>query len=197
MSVRGEVQTVHVKNTGRCKELLIPGARVILQHFDDGHRKTEYDLISVYKSGLGWVNIDSQVPNKVVFDWLQAQDYDLIRPEYTYGSSRIDFYMEKGCEKYLLEVKGCTLEVDGVGYFPDAVSARAVKHLHELINAVSEGYHAIIAFVIAMNGVDTVLPNSERDPDFATAYEQAIAAGVEVLYLPCFVNENTIDIKND
>ena len=118
--VEGKEETVHVKNTGRCKELLLPGADVILEISDNPNRKTKYDLISVYKEGLGLVNIDSQAPNKVVKEWLERQGYDIIKSEYTYGNSRLDFYMERAGEKYLLEVKGCTLEIDGVGYFPDA-----------------------------------------------------------------------------
>ena len=124
VQVDGAMQTVHVKNTGRCKELLLPGADVRLEVCDNPNRKTKYDLVAVYKPSLGWVNIDSQAPNKVVQEWLQTEGYDLVRPEYTYGGSRIDFYMEKGEEKYMLEVKGCTLEVDGIGYFPDAPTLR-------------------------------------------------------------------------
>ena len=120
----GQKETVHVKNTGRCRELLLPGAEVVLEKSDNPNRKTKYDLISVRKENIGWVNIDSQVTNKVMAEWLKTQDYTLIRPEYTYGDSRIDFYMEKGEERYLMEVKGCTLEIDGIGYFPDAPTAR-------------------------------------------------------------------------
>ena len=120
VDVNGQIETVHVKNTGRCKELLLPNSRVILSEADNPARKTRYDLIAVEKAGLGLVNIDSQAPNKVMAEWLRGQDYDFVQPEYTYGKSRIDFYMERGEQKYLLEVKGCTLERDGIGYFPDA-----------------------------------------------------------------------------
>ena len=106
--VAGQEVIVHVKNTGKLGELLLPGAKVVLQQFNDIKRKTQYDLISVYKDGLGWVNIDSLAPNRLVHDWLKAQDFDLIKPEYSFGNSRIDFYMERGGEKFLLEVKGCT-----------------------------------------------------------------------------------------
>ena len=132
VDVNDTVETVHVKNTGRCRELLVPGAAVRLEVSDNPKRKTKYDLVMVHKQGLGWVNMDSQAPNKVVAEWLATGDYDLVKSEYTYGKSRIDFYMEKNGEKYLLEVKGCTLEVDGIGYFPDAPTERGVKHLHEL-----------------------------------------------------------------
>ena len=126
--VNGVTETVHVKNTGRCRELLLPGVDVRLEVSDNPARKTKYDLVAVYKKTLGWVNIDSQAPNKVVKEWLDTQDYDLVRPEYRYGASRVDFYMEKGDMKYLMEVKGCTLEIDGIGYFPDAPTERGVKH---------------------------------------------------------------------
>lgn len=121
--IGGVQETVHVKNTGRMKELLFPGARVTLTCSDNPNRKTKYDLISVYKESLGWVNIDSQAPNKVVGEWLAGSDYTFIKPEYKYGDSRLDFYMEKKDEKYLMEVKGCTLEIDGIGYFPGCTPA--------------------------------------------------------------------------
>ena len=129
--IGGAAETVHVKNTGRCKELLLPGVPVILAKADNPSRKTKYDLIAVKKKGLGWVNIDSQAPNAAVREWLERQRFDRIRPEYVYGDSRIDFYMEKGKRKFLLEIKGCTLEIGGVGYFPDAPTERGVKHIRE------------------------------------------------------------------
>ena len=116
-------------------------------------RKTRYDLVAVRKQNGILFNIDSQAPNKAVSEWLSDQRFDRIIPEYTYGSSRIDFYMESGSDRYLMEVKGCTLELDGIGYFPDAPTERGVKHLHELIRARGEGYHAAVAFVIQMDGV--------------------------------------------
>ena len=187
VQVDGAMQTVHVKNTGRCKELLLPGADVRLEVCDNPNRKTKYDLVAVYKPSLGWVNIDSQAPNKVVQEWLQTEGYDLVRPEYTYGGSRIDFYMEKGEEKYMLEVNGCTLEVDGIGYFPDAPTLRGVKHLHELAKAAQQGYHCAVAFVIQMEGVAEVRPNTATHPQFAEALAQARTAGVKVLFLLCRV----------
>ena len=174
----GHIETVHVKNTGRCRELLREGAAIYLSESDNPARKTRYDLVSVVKESTGVLfNIDSQAPNKVVAEWLRKQDYDVIIPEYAYGSSRIDFYMEKGNEKYLLEVKGCTLEKDGIGYFPDAPTVRGTKHLRELIRAAGEGYHAMVAFVIQMEGVSRVLPNTETDPLFAEALHDAKKAG--------------------
>ena len=192
VELNGKTETVHVKNTGRCKELLLPGADVILSHSGNPSRKTAYDLIAVYKPGIGLVNIDSQVPNLVVKEWLQTQDFDLVRPEYRFGDSRIDFYMEKGKQKYLMEVKGCTLERDGIGYFPDAPTDRGVKHLRELANAASEGYRAYLTFVIQMAGVTKVLPNIEMHPEFGTALKEAEEAGVKVVYLPCRVTRDAI-----
>ena len=189
----GHIETVHVKNTGRCRELLREGAAIYLSESDNPARKTRYDLVSVVKESTGVLfNIDSQAPNKVVAEWLRKQDYDVIIPEYAYGSSRIDFYMEKGNEKYLLEVKGCTLEKDGIGYFPDAPTVRGTKHLRELIRAAGEGYHAIVAFVIQMEGVSRVLPNTETDPLFAEALHDAKKAGVEVLNLKCAVKPDEL-----
>lgn len=196
VEINGNSETVHVKNTGRLGELLVPGAEVVLEQSDKPERKTKYDLISVYKENLGWVNIDSQATNKVVAEWLAGQGYTYIKPEYKYGDSRLDFYMERGEEKFLMEIKGCTLEIDGVGYFPDAPSERAVKHLRELIKAVSEGYHCIVAFVIAMEGVTEVRPNRTAHPEFGQALEEAKKAGVEVWHLTCAVEENRLSICN-
>lgn len=189
-----KLETVHVKNTGRCKELLLPDAEVILEISDNPYRKTKYDLICVYKESLGWVNIDSQAPNRVVGEWLRAQNYTLVKPEYTYGASRVDFYMEKGEEKYLMEVKGCTLAIDGIGYFPDAPTERGIKHLSELAAAAKEGYHCALAFVIQMEGIHEVRPNLVTHPAFGEALDKAQQAGVEVLYLGCHVTEDTLEI---
>ncbi len=194
--IDGHIEKTHVKNTGRCRELLLPGAKVILEVSDNPNRKTKYDLISVYKENLGWVNIDSQAPNKVTAEWLAQQDYTYIKPEYRYGNSRIDFYMEKEEEKYLMEVKGCTLEIDGIGYFPDAPTERGVKHLHELAEAAKAGYHCMAAFVIQMEGIHEVRPNTATHPEFAAAFKAAGAAGVEVLFLCCKVTEDTLKVEN-
>ncbi len=193
--VDGILETVHVKNTGRCRELLLPGARVVLEVSDNPSRKTKYDLVAVYKEGLGLVNIDSQAPNKVAGEWLHSQGYTYIKPEYTYGSSRIDFYMEKGEEKYLLEVKGCTLEIEGIGYFPDAPTERGVKHLRELTEAVKQGYHCAIAFVIQMEGIMEVRPNEATHKEFKTAFDEAKEAGVEVYFLCCKVEEDALNVN--
>jgi sugar fermentation stimulation protein len=194
VDVNDTVETVHVKNTGRCRELLVPGAAVRLEVSDNPKRKTKYDLVMVHKQGLGWVNMDSQAPNKVVAEWLATGDYDLVKSEYTYGKSRIDFYMEKNGEKYLLEVKGCTLEVDGIGYFPDAPTERGVKHLHELEQAQQAGYRCAVAFVVQMEGVTEVRPNISTQPEFGTALAEAKAAGVRVLFLLCRIGRDSLEI---
>jgi len=223
VEIEGEVETVHVKNTGRCKELLLPGVKVYLEKSGNPNRKTAYDLVAVEKSGLGLVNIDSQAPNQVVLEWLRAFSFEKLKPEYVFRDSRVDFYMERAMElpeifweyrkieenvqeniqesiqeniqvqgnirKYLLEVKGCTLERNGIGYFPDAPTERGVKHLRELTKAVQEGYVAILAFVIAMPKVSVVYPNVETHKAFGEALEEAKQAGVKVLFLPCTVTK--------
>ena len=197
VALEGRTETVHVKNTGRCRELLLPGARVLLTPGPGPGRKTAYDLIGVYKDGLGLVNIDSAAPNRVVAEWLAAGGFDRIRPEYTYGASRLDFYMEKDGEAFLMEVKGCTLEADGIGYFPDAPTLRGVKHLRELTAAAGKGYRCAVAFVIQMEGVREVRPNRETDPEFARALEEAESGGVRVLPLPCRVRPDRLEIHGE
>jgi sugar fermentation stimulation protein A len=193
----GHREIVHVKNTGRCKELLIPGCEVWLTAPGTSDRKTKYDLVAVRKKNGILFNIDSQAPNRVVKEWLSDRGYDKVIPEYTYGDSRIDFYMERGNDRYLMEVKGCTLEVDGIGYFPDAPTERGVKHLHELTAAVKKGYRAILAFVIQMDGVSEVRPNVSTHREFGIALDEAKAAGVEVLFLKCHVEPDSLVIVSD
>ena len=194
VEIDGKPETVHVKNTGRCRELLVPGAEVYLTEPGTPGRKTRYDLIAVRKTGGILFNIDSQAPNKVVREWLDTQGFDLVQPEYTYGSSRIEFYMERGREHYLMEVKGCTLEVDGIGYFPDAPTERGIKHLRELIHAAAEGVHAAAAFVIQMDGVSEVRPNIGTHPEFGIVLKEAEDAGVRVLSVPCHVEPGGLNI---
>ena len=203
VSIDGTTETVHVKNTGRCKELLLPGAEVYLTEPCSKGRKTRYDMIAVRKDNGLLINIDSQVPNKVVYEWLSTHGFTKVIPEYTYGNSRIDFCMERSfaniTEKYLMEVKGCTLERDGIGYFPDAPTQRGTKHLRELIKAVQEGYSAYCAFVIQMDGITEVRPNTDTDPEFAAAFEEAKRSGVHILFLPCHVESDSLRIitKNE
>ena len=194
VEIEGQKEIVHVKNTGRCKERLLPGCEVWLTAPGTPNRKTKYDLVAVRKDNGILFNIDSQAPNKVVKEWLALQDYDVVIPEYTYGDSRIDFYMERENQKYLMEVKGCTLEVDGVGYFPDAPTERGVKHIRELIKAKEAGYTAILAFVIQMDGVSEVRPNVDTHPEFGTALEEAKKAGVELWFLKCHVEPDKLVI---
>ena len=202
VDIDGHKETVHVKNTGRCKELLIPGCEVWLNAPGTPGRKTKYDLVAVRKNSGVLFNIDSQAPNKVVKEWLETKDFDKVIPEYTYGDSRIDFYMESGddgagTKKYLMEVKGCTLEVNGIGYFPDAPTERGVKHIHELIKAKEAGYHAILAFVIQMDGVTEVFPNRDTHPEFADAFYAAKEAGVKILNLTTHVTPEELIITGE
>ena len=191
----GKRETVHVKNTGRCRELLLPGAEVWLTAPGTEGRKTKYDLVTVRKENGLLVNIDSQAPNAVVKEWLEKQQYDAVVPEYTYGDSRIDFYMERGAERTLMEVKGCTLEREGIGYFPDAPTDRGVKHMRELAKAVKDGYRAALAFAIQMDGIKEVRPNIQTHPEFGTAMQKARDAGVEILFLSCHVEPDGLTVK--
>ena len=194
VSVGGAIETVHVKNTGRCRELLVPGAQVYLTAPGTADRKTRYDLVAVRKNDGLLINIDSQAPNKAALEWLQDQPFRKVAPEYRYGASRIDFYMEREDARYLMEVKGCTLERDGIGYFPDAPTERGIKHLHELIRALRDGFHSILAFVIQMDGVCEVRPNVQTHPAFGEAMEAAKRAGVEILFLPCHVEADGLTV---
>ncbi|MGN0631672.1 MAG: DNA/RNA nuclease SfsA [Ruminococcus sp.] len=199
VDIGGKTETVHVKNTGRCRELLLPGSKVILEKSDNPDRKTKYDLIAVYKNGLGLVNIDSQAPNKVVKEWLESKpdlfsDITYLKPEFTYGKSRFDFYLECGGRKILIEVKGCTLEINGTGYFPDAPTERGVKHLYELAKASKHGYDCFAAFAITMPKITKVMPNIQTHKEFGEALEYAAGQGVKILYLPCNVKEDGLEI---
>ena len=195
--IDGNPEQVHVKNTGRLQELLLPNAKVTLQRTDNPDRSTAYDLISVYKPRLKWVNIDSLAPNELMKQQFMSLNYDVVRPEYTFGDSRFDFYMEREGEKYLTEVKGCTLAADlkrGIGLFPDAPTERGVKHLEELAAAAKEGYHCQIVFVIQMNGIHMVFPNDDTQPEFGQALVRAAKAGVQVVYYSCHVEADSIKI---
>lgn len=199
--VDGKQEHVHVKNTGRLRELLVPDAKVTLQRSSRQERKTAYDLISVYKPGLKWVNIDSFAPNALMKLLLENDGfYDLVKPEYSYGNSRFDFYMESQGRKYLREVKGCTLTADpgtGIGLFPDAPTERGVKHLHELAEAEKNGFHCTICFVIQMNGIHMVDPNDVTQPEFGQALVRAAEAGVGVVSYRCHVEADSIKITGE
>ncbi|MDE6674924.1 MAG: A/G-specific adenine glycosylase [Acetatifactor sp.] len=192
-------EKVHVKNTGRCRELLIPGAPVYLEKSGNPARSTSYDLIAVEKKGR-LINMDSQAPNRVVLEWLQTRqlfpDLVSIRPETVYGSSRLDFYIETAREKIFMEVKGVTLEEEGEARFPDAPSERAVKHVEELIRARREGYGAYVLFVIQMKGVNYLIPNAATHPEFAEALRRASQAGVKILAYDCQVTADSLAIAD-
>lgn len=199
VEVEGRKETVHVKNTGRCAELLQTGARVYLQESDNPDRKTKWDLIAVEK-GSRMVNMDSQIPNKVVKEWLEAghlfENITRIQPEFTYGNSRFDLYVEADGKRIFIEVKGVTLEQDGVVRFPDAPSDRAVKHVEELKAAVKEGYEAYVFFVIQMKDVRYFTPNMDTHPAFGEALRDAARAGVHVLAYDCEVSSDRIAIAD-
>ena len=190
VEIDGQPETVHVKNTGRCRELLVPGAEVFCQHFDSTARKTQYDLICVRK-GPYLINMDSQAPNAAVKEWLLSGGLGPItnlRPETVHGDSRFDFSFQKDGKPCFLEVKGVTLEEQGICAFPDAPTQRGAKHLRGLQRAAQEGFGAYVLFVIQMKPVRFLHPNDATDPDFGSALRQAAAAGVRVLAVDCFIS---------
>lgn len=197
--LNGRKETVHVKNTGRCAELLVPGASVYIQRSANPDRKTKWDLISVEK-GERMINMDSQIPNRLVEEWIRGghlfRDVTLVRPETTYGNSRFDLYVEAEGKRIFIEVKGVTLEENGVCRFPDAPSERAVKHLEELILAKQEGYETYVFFVIQMKDVRYFTPNTDTHPAFAEALRRAAAAGVHILAYDCTVSTDSIEIDS-
>ena len=197
--LNGRKETVHVKNTGRCAELLVPGASVYIQRSANPDRKTKWDLISVEK-GERMINMDSQIPNRLVEEWIRGghlfRDVTLVRPETTYGNSRFDLYVETEGKRIFIEVKGVTLEENGVCRFPDAPSERAVKHLEELILAKQEGYETYVFFVIQMKDVRYFTPNTDTHPAFAEALRRAAAAGVHILAYDCTVSPDSIEIDS-
>ncbi len=202
----GRETAVHVKNTGRCRELLVPDAEVFLEDFSTcpGKRKLLYDLVAVRKGDL-LINMDSQAPNKVVFEALSEGSISLpgmdvletIRPETTWGDSRFDFYVKdiNGREGFI-EVKGVTLEADGVASFPDAPTERGIKHLNGLIRAVEQGYHAFALFVIQMEGMRKFVPNDERHKAFGDALRNAAENNVEIIALECCVTPDSLRISS-
>ena len=199
--IDGKIETVHVKNTGRCRELLVPEAKVYLFVSDNPNRKTKYDLIAVEKvtdRGIILVNMDSQVPNDVVAEWLpKSKLFSLnavIKREVKFGNSRFDFYVEDGERKAFVEVKGVTLENDGVVSFPDAPTERGVKHINELVACLEQGFEAYIIFVVQMKGVVNFEPNAEHHKEFADTLNSAREKGVKVLVYDCLVTPDSIEI---
>lgn len=204
VEIDGQVEVCHVKNTGRCRELLLPGVKVWLEESDNPARKTKYDLIAVEKEredGPLLINMDSQAPNKVFGEWAAAGGLGfpptLLRPEMTYGNSRFDYYWEfskeGGPHRGFWEVKGVTLEENNVARFPDAPTLRGVKHLEELILARRAGYEAGVCFIVQMAGMKYVEPNDATHPAFGEALRRAARAGVEVLALGCRVEPGRLE----
>ena len=192
--LHGQEETVHVKNTGRCKELLVPGAKVYLEKGQNPARKTGWDLIAVEK-GDRLINMDSQLPNKVAEEWLAqgglGQFSQLFR-EQTWGASRLDFCLKDSHRIKYVEVKGVTLEEGGKVYFPDAPTARGVKHLEELTRIRREGMEAAVLFVVQMKGVSSFSPNDATDPAFGDALRRAADAGVEIAAIDCLVRPEEV-----
>ena len=195
VEAEGEELVCHVKNTGRCWELLVPGATVWLEESPNPSRKTKFDLIAVEK-GDRLINMYAQAPNKVFGEWAAAGGFreglTLLRPETTYGSSRFDFYWESSKSRGFVEVKGATLEEDGVVRFPDAPTLRGVKHLDELVKAHKAGYEAAVCFVIQMEDVRWFAPNDVTHPEFGQALRRAAQAGVEILAMDCAVTPQSL-----
>ena len=205
VEIDGKLEIVHVKNTGRCREILKPGVVVYLEESDNPNRKTKYDLVAAVKEELPWenkiINIDSQVPNQVAEEWLKKGNIfsskAVIKREVTYGESRFDFYIEDGDRKVFLEVKGVTLEYDGKASFPDAPTLRGVKHINELIGCMEKGYEAYILFVIQMKGISSFSPNDVTHPEFGCALRQACDAGVKIVAMDCEVYEDGLEIRDE
>lgn len=202
--VDGTEETVHVKNTGRCKELLTENANVYLSVSDNPARKTKYDLIGVDKNtrkGILKVNMDSQIPNDVVAEWLKKgnlfSENAIIKREVFYNKSRFDFYVEDGERRIFLEVKGVTLENDGVASFPDAPTERGIKHINELVECISDGYEAYVVFVIQMKGIDYFTPNYITHPEFGDALKLAYGKGVKILAFDCIVTDDSIALDKE
>lgn len=199
--INNEEETVHVKNTGRCKELFLPGTKVYLQKSNNPERKTKYSLISIYKNNL-LINIDSQVPNAVVYEGLlqgkvqEFKDLTFLKREVTYGNSRFDLYYETAASKGFIEVKGVTLENSGIACFPDAPTQRGNKHVLELIKATQEGYTNYIFFLIQMEGISHFKPNIETDPTFSQSLQLAKKSGVSILCYNSIITKDSIEMNH-
>ena len=197
IEVEGKREISHVKNTGRCKELLTEGAKIYVQRSDNPLRKTKYDLISVYK-GRELINMDSQAPNKVFGEWVTnggfADNISLLKPECRYKNSRFDFYMEADGRKIFAEIKGVTLEENGIVMFPDAPTERGIKHIRELCQCVEEGYEAYVFFIIQMQNCKYFTPNRKTHSEFAEALIEAEKKGVNIRGLNCIVKPDELKI---
>ena len=199
IEINGKEETVHVKNTGRCAELLVPGAEVFVQKSESAGRKTGWDLIGVRKADR-LINMDSQAPNKAAEEWVAAgnlfPEEVTVRREKTYGNSRFDLYVESEERKAFIEVKGVTLEENDIVRFPDAPTERGIKHLHELMKAASDGYEAYLLLVIQMKGVDRFEPNWETHREFGETLQEAKKAGVHILAYDCLVEPDRMEIQD-
>ena len=199
VEIDGKLEVCHVKNTGRCKELLIPGATVFLQVSDNPSRKTKYDLISVYKGDM-LVNMDSQAPNKVFGEWAVNSgwfgDIEFIKPECRYKNSRFDFYIEANGKRIFVEVKGVTLENNGVVSFPDAPTERGIKHINELVEAMEDGYETYVCFIVQMPRCTYFTPAVDKHPEFAQALKNASENGVGIIALNCNVTSTLLKVKD-
>ena len=198
VEINGVTEICHVKNTGRCKELLVPGARVFVNQSNNPARSTKYDLIAVYK-GERLINMDSYAPNRAFGEYLRQGWFlpgaEIIKPEAKYGGSRFDFYIEAEKRKVFIEVKGVTLEENGVAMFPDAPTERGIKHLDELARSVADGYDAYVVFMIQMEGVKHFTPNYKTHPEFVEALKAAINTGVKAAAFDCLVTASTMEIN--
>lgn len=197
VEIDGKAEVCHVKNTGRCKELLVEGCTVWLEHSDSESRKTAFDLVAVEK-GDRLINMDSQAPNKAVGEWLREKnpfgEGFSVYPEKKYGNSRFDFYLESQDRKIFMEVKGCTLEKDGVVLFPDAPTLRGVKHIEELSHCLDEGYESYIMILVQMSDVKYFTPNYDTHPEFGEALEKASRKDVKILCYDCNVTHDSMTV---
>jgi sugar fermentation stimulation protein A len=191
----GREEVCHVCNTGRCRELLLPGADIVVSPAHNDKRKTKYDLIGVYKEER-LINIDSQAPNKIFNEWLHSSNFfpdrRLVKPEYRYGKSRLDFFIAATNRKIFVEVKGVTLETENIALFPDAPTERGIKHINDLCDCVAEGNEAYLFFIIQMKGVRSFSPNDVTHPAFGQALQKASTAGVKIVALDCLVTPDSI-----
>ena len=199
VEVDGVVERCHVKNTGRCREILVPGARVVLSISDNPDRKTRCDLVAAYKGDmLG--NIDSQAPNAAFGEYIRTSGIfgpdPVVHPEHTHGDSRFDFYVESGDRRILVEVKGVTLEFDGVCMFPDAPTERGLKHLRGLRRCLDEGYEAYVVLIVQMKGMRVFEPNYATHREFGEVLEEVVDAGVRLVVLDCVVGEDSMDVDS-
>ena len=199
-TVDGMLEAVHVKNTGRCRELLVPGATVYLEKSSNPNRKTAYDLVTV-ETPFGLVNMDAAAPNQVAGELLRAgailSSPTLVQPEVRFGASRLDFYAENDRQRLFVEVKGVTLRQGEWAVFPDAPTVRGAKHMGELVQAVAQGYRAMALLIVQMGGCTAFRPNRETDPAFCRALRDARAAGVEVRAVDCRVTPNTVTANRE